>query len=234
LAISLTEPRPETNLIQLRQDFAAGVMVGFLALPICIAAGVLTASPLGTETVAEGAMAGLYGGLVAGIVAALIGSSSFIVTCPRASPALVLATLIGSVIAEPEIAANPSLALLAAAICVFFAGIWQIVFAVFKLSTLIKFTPHAVFAGFMNGAAVVIISSQMARLIASPVHFKVYEIIFVALIALISIFYHWIAKIAKLPPFLAKVPGTMVAFGNFGLSPCQTRSPVGGSRANAR
>ena len=71
MAISLTESGPETNLIQLRQDFAAGLMVGFLALPICIAAGVLTASPLGTETVAEGAMAGLYGGLIAGIVAAM-------------------------------------------------------------------------------------------------------------------------------------------------------------------
>jgi len=128
LAISLTESGPKTNLIQLRQDFAAGLMVGFLALPICIAAGVLTASPLGTETVAEGAMAGLYGGLVAGFVAALISNSSFIVTCPRASPALVLATLIGSLVAAPQIAANPSLALLAAAACVFLAGIWQIVF----------------------------------------------------------------------------------------------------------
>src|SRR3974390_2954501 len=75
-----------------------------------------------------------------------------------------------------------------------------------------KFTPHAVCAVLMNDAAVVIIKSQTARLIASPVHFNASEVVFVALIALVSIFYHRMAKAAKLPPLLAKAPGTMIAF----------------------
>ena len=64
----------------------------------------------------------------------------------------------------------------------------------------------------MNGAAVVIINSQTSRLIASPEHFNTSEFVFIALIALVSIFYHRMAKVARLPPLLAKVPGTMMAF----------------------
>jgi len=60
---------------KLQREISVGVMVGLLGIPICVAAGVLTASPLGSETAAEGATAGIYGGIIEGIIAAALGSS---------------------------------------------------------------------------------------------------------------------------------------------------------------
>ena len=42
------------------------------------------------------------------------------------------------------------------AICLLLAGLWQIAFGVIGLGTIIKFTPHPVLAGFLNGVAVLI------------------------------------------------------------------------------
>ena len=86
-----------------QRDVVAGLVVGLLALPICLAAGVLVFSPLGPAYVAEGAAAGLYGAIAAGAVAALVSTSSFAITCPRGSPALVLASLIAALIANPAL-----------------------------------------------------------------------------------------------------------------------------------
>jgi MFS superfamily sulfate permease-like transporter len=127
-----------------------------------------------------------------------------------------LATLIGSLLAAPRIAAAPDLAFAASAACVLLAGIWQLMFAFLRIGALIKFTPHTVFAGFMNGAALVIIRSQVLALTASPkgfmTRFNATELTFVALISAIAIFYSRLARFCRFPRLIANVPGTMVAF----------------------
>ena len=149
------------SVAQWRQDIIAGLVVGILALPVCLAAGVLVFSALGPNYVAEGAAAGLYGAIVAGSVAALFATSSFVITCPRGSPSLVLASLIAALLINPAFTGNPRLVIAAAALCAFLAGVWQILFGLFRVSDIIKFTPHPVFAGFVNGAAVLILKAQI-------------------------------------------------------------------------
>ncbi len=218
MTVEASEVRAPT-LSRWQQDIVAGLVVGVLALPICLAAGVLVFGPLGPAYVAEGAAAGLYGAIAAGTVAALVAKSSFTITCPRGSPSLVLASLIAATIANPAFAGNPRLVLGAAALCVFLAGIWQILFGLFRVAGIIKFTPHPVFAGFINGVALLIIKSQImpfffdraSSALALPK--RPLMLAFIVALALLAIFYRSLVKKFALPPSLARIPGTIVAFG---------------------
>lgn len=218
MAVEASEVRAPA-LSRWQQDIIAGLTVGVLALPICLAAGVLVFGPLGPAYVAEGAAAGLYGAIAAGTVAALVAKSSFTITCPRGSSSLVLASLIAATIANPAFAGNPRLVLGAAALCVFLAGIWQILFGLFRVAGIIKFTPHPVFAGFINGVALLIIKSQVmpfffdrsSSALALPKHPLV--LVFVVALALLAIFYRLLVNKLALPPSLARIPGTIVTFG---------------------
>jgi len=201
-----------------QREIGAGVIVGILGLPICLAAGVLVFGPLGPAYVAEGAAAGLYAAIAAGAVAALLATSSFAITCPRGSPALVLASLIAALIANPAFAGNQRLIIGAAALCVFLSGIWQILFGIFRVASVIKFTPHPVFAGFVNGAALLIVKAQIVPFfvddttssLALPSHPLV--LTFVVALALLAVFYRSVVTTLKLPPVLGRIPGTIVAF----------------------
>ncbi len=209
---------PTLTVAHWQRDIVAGLVVGLLVLPICLAAGVLVFGPLGPAYVAEGAAAGLYGAIAAGAVAALVATSSFAITCPRGSPALILASLIAALIANPAFAGNPRLVIGAAALCVFLAGLWQILFGLFRVAAIIKFTPHPVFAGFVNGAALLIIKAQITPFffdsatssLALPSHPLV--LVFVLALALLAIFHSALVKKLALPPALTKAPGTIVAF----------------------
>src|SRR5215831_4187414 len=201
-----------------QREIGAGVIVGILGLPICLAAGVLVFGPLGPAYVAEGAAAGLYAAIAAGAVAALLATSSFAITCPRGSPALVLASLIAALIANPAFAGNQRLIIGAAALCVFLSGIWQILFGIFRVASVIKFTPHPVFAGFVNGAALLIVKAQIVPFfvddttssLALPSHPLV--LTFVVALALLAVFYRSVVTTLKLPPVPGRIPGTIVAF----------------------
>jgi len=201
-----------------QQDVVAGLIVGVLALPICLAAGVLAFSPLGPNFVAQGAAAGLYGAIAAGAVTALVATSSFVITCPRATPSLVLASLIAALLVNPAFTGKPALIITAAALCVFLAGLWQILFGLLRIASIIKFTPYPVFAGFVNGIALLIVVAQIKPFFvingdsALPAPQHLLMLAFVVGLAILAIFYVRIAKKLALPPWTAKVPGTIVAF----------------------
>jgi MFS superfamily sulfate permease-like transporter len=203
---------------QWRHDIFAGLVVGILALPVCLAAGVLVFAALGPGYVAEGAAAGLYGAIVAGAVAALFATSSFVITCPRGNPSLVLASLISGLLINPAFAGNPRLVIAAAALSAFLAGIWQILFGLFRVSDIIKFTPHPVFAGFVNGAALLILKAQIFPFFVDSTHSALalpkhpLMLVFVVALALVGIFYQQLLKLLRLPSSASRVPGTIVVF----------------------
>ena len=102
----------------LRKDIAAGAIASIVSLPVCVASGVLAFAPLGPSYAAIGAAAGLCGAVVTGIVAALIATSSFIITSPRVSESLLLASLIIALSANPAISNNKELIVVAVFSCV--------------------------------------------------------------------------------------------------------------------
>jgi sulfate permease, SulP family len=144
------------SLADLGRDVRAGVATAIVTLPVSLSEGLLAYAPFGPAVSARGAAAGLLGATVGGFFAALAARSSFIISSPRASSALVLASLATALLAHEPFAGNLFLAVIAMAICLLLAGLWQIAFGVIGVGSLIKYTPHPVLAGFLNGVAVLI------------------------------------------------------------------------------
>jgi len=113
----------DSRLIGWRQDINAGAIASIVTLPVCIASGVLAFAPLGPSYAAMGAAAGLCGAIVAGSVSALVATSSFIMTSPRVSESLLLASLIAVLSGKSAVANDKSLLVNAIFLCVALGGI---------------------------------------------------------------------------------------------------------------
>jgi len=141
------------------REVVAGATTASVALPLCVAAGVLAYSPLGGDRVAEGAVVGLISAIVGGSIASVFRSSSFVTTIPTNPNALIQATLLGGLLTAFN--GNTALALLIFPICATLAGIWQIVIGRTGLARILKLAPYPVIAGFVSGVGCLIILSQL-------------------------------------------------------------------------
>ncbi len=144
-----------------RKDLAAGAIAAIVSLPVCVASGLLAFAPLGPDFAVAGATAGLCGAIVACCVSALFATSSFVATTPRVSEALLLASLTTTLLAIPAVAGDKDLIIVAMFLCVMLAGLWQTIFGLAGFARIIKFTPHPVLVGFLNGVAVLVAWSQL-------------------------------------------------------------------------
>jgi sulfate permease, SulP family len=152
--VAQSEPTPG-------RDIAAGAIAAIVSLPVCIASGLLAFAPLGPEYAAAGATAGLCGAIVACCVSALVARSSFVVTTARVSEALLLASLTTALLGNDAAAGDKGAIIVAMFACVLLAGLWQIFFGLARIAKIIKFTPHPVLVGFLNGVAVLVVLSQL-------------------------------------------------------------------------
>jgi len=142
-------------------NLGAGAIAAIVSLPVCVASGLLAFAPLGPGYAVAGATAGLCGAIVSCCVSALFATSSFIVTTSRVSEALLLASLTTVLLAIPAVASDRDLIIVAMFLCVLLAGLWQIIFGLAGVAKIIKFTPHPVLVGFLNGVAVLVALSQL-------------------------------------------------------------------------
>lgn len=140
-------------------EVSAGVVTACLTVPLCVPAGILAYAPLGPDYVAHGAVAGLVCAIAGGITAAVFRRSSFVATFPTTPISVVL----GSFVLALAAAAHGDSRITAAAmtLCVAFAGLWQVLFALSGLSRILRFVPHPVMGGFVSGVAVLIAWHQV-------------------------------------------------------------------------
>jgi len=148
------------------REISAGFTVAFVALPLCIAAGVLVYSELGPEYAARGAVAGLLCAVSAGIAAAIFRQSSFVTTIPTTPIALVQASSAAALVKISRGDASTVIALLP--VLVLLVGALQIVFAATGVSRIIKFTPYPVLAGFVSGIGLLMMLRQLPILAGEP------------------------------------------------------------------
>jgi MFS superfamily sulfate permease-like transporter len=156
------------SLKLLRQETAAGAAAAFVTLPICMTSGALAFSPLGTGYASVGMAAGLYGAIFGSACAALLAGSSFIGSSPRTSLGLIQASFGATIVGGAAITPGAAEVCAAMALCVLCAGLWQILFGLAGVARVIRFTPHPVLAGFLNGAALLIVWGQAKRLLVEP------------------------------------------------------------------
>ncbi|HUK59689.1 MAG TPA: SulP family inorganic anion transporter [Stellaceae bacterium] len=161
-ATGAIEPR---GLTLVGREVLTGVAQLATAVPSCLAAGVLAFAPLGPTYVAAGVAAGLCCLIFAAPAAALASGTAWLIPSPRSSTAVIQASLLATLWRIPALA-EPNVALAALALCVLLAGAMQILFGLGGVARIVKFTPHPVLAGFLNGVALLLCLPQLERYVS--------------------------------------------------------------------
>ena len=145
-----------------RKEIGAGLLAGLTSIPTALATGLLVFGSLGASFVDASASAAIYSLLIAGLIVGLAATSSPIIPVPLLGPNLILANLVLTVAALPSAQGHVGvLAFVAVALCVLIAGLWQLLLGASGLAYIVNYVPYPVFAGFLNGVAVLTIVSQL-------------------------------------------------------------------------
>jgi len=142
---------PITNVIRfnhLRGDIFGGITTAIVSIPLALTFGV---AAVGNP------VAGLYGAVFVGFFAALFGGTPALISEPTGPMTVVMTTIVASFTA-----ADPEHGLAMAFTVVMLAGVFQILFGIFKLGKYITLMPYSVISGFMSGIGVILIILQIA------------------------------------------------------------------------
>ncbi|MEG4224675.1 SulP family inorganic anion transporter [Microcoleus sp. N9_B2] len=140
-----------TNQIRfnnLKGDIFGGVTAAIVSLPLALAFGVASGiGPIG----------GLYGAICVGFFAALFGGTPTLISEPTGPMTVVMTAIVASLTAS-----NPEQGLAMSFTVVMLAGVFQIIFGIFKLGKYVTLMPYSVISGFMSGIGVILIILQIA------------------------------------------------------------------------
>ncbi|HVS40253.1 MAG TPA: sulfate permease [Gemmataceae bacterium] len=142
---------PQYRPALLRFDLVAGVTLAAYAVPVSLAYAGLAGIP---------PQMGLYCYLIAGLGYALFGSSRHLAVGPTSAVSLLLGVTLMSLSAG-DAARQANLASLTALIM---AGIFALAWLL-RLSVLVRFISESILTGFKTGAALVIASTQLPKLL---------------------------------------------------------------------
>ncbi len=137
------------------RDFSAGLVVAMVAIPLAM--GFAMASNLKPEH-------GIVGGAIAGLIGALFGGSKYQVYGPTAAFIPVIAGIVTTYGADPQL--NPALYESGHAfliLCALVAGAILMAMGLFGLGKYVALVPHSIVVGFTIGIAVTIATSQIGE-----------------------------------------------------------------------
>ena len=143
-------------------------MSAVVAIPLALGFGMFVFVNLGDAYFSSGALAGLIAASVGGFACIALGEYATMVYAPRVTTTFFLGALLYSLAhsAEPGLNGAPdAFTLLVLFAIMLLAGLFQALFGVLRLGTLIKFTPHPVMAGFQNMAAALLFLVQLGNVL---------------------------------------------------------------------
>jgi SulP family sulfate permease len=146
-------------------DFWGGLAAMLVALPSAIAFGVTIFSPLGGAYAAYGALAGILGVTALGLVAPALGGTQRLITAPCAPAAAVLSAFAVEFMSG---GATPQSVLFLLMAVGLLSGIFQVIYGTLGLGRLIKYMPYPVVSGYLTGVGLIIIGSQIPKLLGVP------------------------------------------------------------------
>ncbi|WP_202944661.1 SulP family inorganic anion transporter [Desulforapulum autotrophicum] len=135
------------NAHSLKADLSAGLTNAFIVLPQGVSFAMIAGLP---------SEYGLYTALVPPIIAALFGSSRHLISGPTTALSIIIFSTLSPLV-EPGSMAYIQLVLT----LTFLAGVFQLVFGLAKLGTVLNFVSHSVIVGFTAGAAFLIAAGQL-------------------------------------------------------------------------
>ncbi len=146
-------------------DFWGGMAAMLVALPSAIAFGVTIYAVLGGAHAAHGALAGILGATALGLIAPALGGTNRLITAPCAPAAAVLSAFAIEAIRG---GASVDSILLMLTLLGLAAGALQVLFGVLRLGKLIEYMPFPVVSGYLSGVGLIIIGSQVPKLLGVP------------------------------------------------------------------
>ncbi|MED5383403.1 MAG: SulP family inorganic anion transporter [Cyanobacteriota bacterium] len=145
------------NATNIRGDVFGGLTAAVIALPMALAFGIAVGNASGAPDV--GAAAGLWGAVIIGLVASLFGGTPTLISEPTGPMTVVFTSVVISFASTAE---SPEKALAMAFTVGVLAGIFQILFGLFRLGRYITMMPYTVISGFMSGIGIILVLLQLA------------------------------------------------------------------------
>ena len=209
----------------LRDELLGAFVSVSLAIPLAMGYGMFAFTALGDSYFAHGALAGLYAAITAGVVCVLLGDRTTTVYAPRVTTTFLLCALLYHLVhSEAEVLrGHVHLIVLAFFSIIFLGGLFQALFGLVRLGSLIRFTPHPVMAGLQNAAAALLFLVQLGDVCGFD-HNIPFNAVFGHLtevkplslaVALVTFVVMWKARVitTKIPPLLVGLGiGTVLYF----------------------
>jgi MFS superfamily sulfate permease-like transporter len=195
------------SIDKFKSDLVAGITVALVLVPQSMAYAQLAGLP---------PYYGLYASFLPPMVAALFGSSRRLATGPVAVVSIMTAATL-----EPLATAGGPEYIAYAILLAFLVGLFQFTLGVLRLGMLVNLLSHPVVVGFTNAAALIIASSQFARLLGIRVDTADHWYATMArLLSAASEYIHWpslamgvlaMVIMVALKRWLPRVPNVLVA-----------------------
>lgn len=151
----------------LRNDVVGGLVSAGVAIPLAMGYGMFAFVALGNQYFPDGALAGLVTAMVVGIACVALGDKSSSMYAPRVTTTFFIGILLYNLVhSEVPALKSGGLGLVIPAIfaIILLGGVFQALFGMARLGTLIKHTPQPVMAGFQTAAALLLILVQLANI----------------------------------------------------------------------
>lgn len=156
-------------------DLWGGFAAMLVALPSSIAYGVAVYALLGSDYIAGGVRAGILGAIIIGLVAPFLGGSPRLISAPCAPAAAVLAALVTDCLSGVHRGAGalePEKIVVILTLVALFSALLQLLYGFLGGGRLIKYIPYPVVSGYLSGVGVIIILSQLPKLLGLPKELK--------------------------------------------------------------
>jgi SulP family sulfate permease len=191
-------------------DFWGGLAAMLVALPAAIAFGVTIYSAIAPSHAALGALAGIIGASVIGLIASILGGTDRLISAPCAPAAALLSAFAIELVGQGVPGGNIILMLLMLGVL---AGMFQVLFGFVGIGRLIKYIPYPVVSGYLTGVGLIIIGSQVGKLLGTPSGTRWHEALYTAAlwdwralaVGLTTMLVMWIS-----PGLTQRLPGTIL------------------------
>src|SRR3954468_591306 len=150
----------------LRSDVIGGLVSAGVAIPLAMGYGMFAFLALGHDYFPDGALAGLVTAAIVGFACVALGDKSSNLYAPRVTTTFFIGILLYSLVhSDVPVLKSGGLGLVTPVIfsIILLGGVFQALFGLARLGTVIKHTPQPVMAGFQNAAALILLLVQMAN-----------------------------------------------------------------------
>jgi SulP family sulfate permease len=151
---------------RVRSDVAGGLVSAAVAIPLAMGYGMFAFVALGPAYFAHGAFAGLLTAALVGIVCVTLGDKSAHVYAPRVITTFFIGVLLyGLLHSDAPAMRSGGVGLVLAVIftIMLLGGLFQALFGLARLGTVIKLIPQPVMSGFQNAAALILFLVQIGN-----------------------------------------------------------------------